>query len=115
MDGLWSNIRRDSQYQDEPALDWASHLEYLQSILQEFNPDGAPGEPTMVRYFREGLEPSIQAKIEHRGCELDSFEELVEKANDAEAKAALRPRTYAWDTNQYCLRGNRPEPEKAKT
>ncbi len=53
--------------------------------------------------------------MEQRGRELDSFEKLVEKAKDAEAKAALWPREYARDTNQYCLRGNRPEPEKAKT
>ncbi len=53
--------------------------------------------------------------MEQRGRELDSFEELVKKAKDAEAKAALRPRAYAQDTDQYYLRSNRPEPEKAKT
>ena len=103
MDGLWSNIKRDSQYQGESAFDWASYLKYLQSILREFDSDGAPGEPTIIRYFREDLKPFIQVEMEQRGCELDSFEELVKKAKDAEAKAALRPRAYAQDTDQYFL------------
>ena len=37
--------------------------------------------------------------MEQRGRELDSFEELVEKAVDAEAKAVLRPRSYAYETD----------------
>ena len=53
--------------------------------------------------------------MEQRGRELDSFEELVEKAVDAEAKAALRPRSYARETDQYCLRGSRPSAAKAST
>ncbi len=115
MDDLWSSIKRDLQYQGESALDWTSYLEYLQSILREFDSDRALGEPTMIRYFREGLKPSIWVKMEQRGRELDSFKELVKKAKDAEAKTALRPREYAWDTDQYCLQGNRLEPKKAKT
>ena len=57
----------------------------------------------MIWYFREGLKPSIRAEMKQRGRELDSLKELVEKAKDAEAKAALWPRAYAWDTNQYCF------------
>ncbi len=63
----------------------------------------------MIRYFREGLKPSIRAEIEQHDSELDSFQELVEKAKNAEAKAVFRPRVYARDTDQYCLRGNRPK------
>ena len=114
VNGLWSSIKRDSQYQSESALDWASHPEYLQSILWEFDLDGAPGEPTMIRYFWEGLKPSIRAEMEQPGRELDIFEKLVKKAKGAEAKAALWPRIYDLDTSLYCLRGNRPEPEKAE-
>ena len=51
--------------------------------------------------------------MEQRGRELDSFEEIVEKAVDAEAKAALRPRSYARDTDQHCLRGSRPSAAKS--
>ena len=45
----------------------------------------------MIRYFWEGLCPSVRVKMEQRGQELDNFKELIEKAVDAEAKAALRP------------------------
>ena len=41
MDIIWNNIKRDSQYQLEEVQDWASHLEHLQSILVEFDADGA--------------------------------------------------------------------------
>ena len=108
VDNLWSKFRRDSQYQSESVLDWASHLEHLQSILLEFDADGAPGEPTMIRYFREGLKPSIRAEMQQHGRELDSFEDTIQKAVDAEAKAALRPRSAARETDQHCPQGTRP-------
>ena len=108
INNLWSKLKRDSQYQSESVLDWASHLEHLQSILLEFDADGVPGEPTIIRYFREGLKPSIRAEMEQRGRELDSFEDTVQKAVDAEAKAALRPRSAACETDQHCPRGTRP-------
>ena len=90
---IYSKFRRDSQYQAESVLDWAAHLEYLQSILLEYNPVGAPTKPTMLRYFREGLKPSVLAELEHRDLELESFDQMVKKAVDAEAKSALRPRS----------------------
>ena len=106
VDSIWKKVKRDSQYQEESVQDWAAHLEYLQSILIEFDSEWAPEEGTMIRYFREGLRPSVRVEMEQRGRELDSFEELVEKAVDAEAKAALRPRSYARKTDQHCLRGS---------
>ena len=115
VDSIWKKVKRDSQYQDESVQDWAAHLEYLQSILIEFDSEWAPEEGTMIWYFREGLRPSVRVEMEQRGRELDSFEELVEKAVDAEAKAALRPRSYARETDQYCLRGSRPSAAKAST
>ena len=108
VDNLWSKFRRDSQYQSESVLDWASHLEHLQSILLEFDADGAPGEPTMIRYFREGLRPSIRVEMQQHGRELDSFEDTIEKAVDAEAKAALRPRSISRETDQHYPQGTRP-------
>ena len=89
VDNLWSKFKRDSQYQSECVLDFASYLKHLQSILLEFDTDGAPKEPTMIRYFQENLKPSVRAEIEQRGRELDSFEELVQKAVDVEARVAL--------------------------
>ena len=105
---ICSKFRRDSQYQAESVLDWAAHLEHLQSILLEYDPVGAPTEPTMLRYFREGLKPSILAELEHRDLELESFNQMVKKAVDAEAKSALRPCSSTKEMDQHCPRGNRP-------
>ena len=74
-------------------LDWIAYLEHLQSILLEYDPVGAPTKPTMLRYFREGLKSSIIAELKHRDLELESFDQMVKKAVDAEAKSALRPRS----------------------
>ena len=46
--------------------------------------------------------------MEQRGREKDSWEELGEKAIDAEAKASLQPSSYVRDMDQRCPRGNRP-------
>lgn len=75
----------------EEIRDWASHLEHLQSILLEFDADGAPEESDQIRFFREGLKPSIKAQMEQRGRESDDGELMIEKAVEAEAKAGLEP------------------------
>lgn len=108
VDYIWSRIKRDSQYQQEDVQDWASHLEYFQSILVEFDADGAPEESTLICFFREGLKPSIKAQMEQRGRESDSWEELVEKAVVAEAKASLQPPSFIREMDQRCTRGSRP-------
>ena len=53
--------------------------------------------------------------MEQRGQELNSFEELVIKAVDTKAKAALWPRSYACETDQHCLWGSWPSAAKAST
>ena len=89
MDTYWGKIKRDSQYQLEEVLDWAAHLEHLQAVLREFDSAATPNEETMIRYFREGLKPFIRAQLDAQGRDLDSWEEAVEKAVNAEAKALL--------------------------
>ena len=105
---ICSKFKRDSQYQAEFVLDWATHLEHLQSILLKYDPVGAPTEPTMLRYFWEDLKPSVLAELEHRDLELESFDQMVKKAVNAEAKSALRPRSSTKEMDQHCPRGNRP-------
>ena len=53
----------------------------------------------MIWYFQKGLRPSLRVEIEQRGRKLNSFEELVEKAVDKEAKATLRPHSYTCENN----------------
>ena len=62
----------------------------------------------MVRYFEEGLKPSIKAKIDQDATHLDDYEELVSKAVRAEAKAGLRPSSYVREADLQVLRGSRP-------
>ena len=90
VDTIWSRVKRDSQYQQEEIQDWAFYLEHFQFILIEFDADGAPEESALFRYFRE-------AQMEQRGREKDSWEELVEKAIDAEAK---EPSFFVRDMDQ---------------
>ena len=108
IDSIWRKLKRDSQYQLKEVYDWASHLEHLQSILMEFDPAAAPTESTMVRYFEEGLKPSIKAEMNQDATHLDDYKELVAKAVRAKAKADLRPSSYMREANLQVLRGNRP-------
>ena len=64
VDSIWKKVKRDSQYQDKSVQDWAAHLEYLQSILIEFDSEYAPEEGTMICYFRKGLRPSVRVEME---------------------------------------------------
>ena len=74
----------------------------------EFDPAAVPTESTMVRYFEEGLKPSIKAEMDQDATHLDDYEELVAKAVRAEAKAGLRPSSYVREADIQVLRGNRP-------
>lgn len=46
--------------------------------------------------------------MEQRGRELDSWDKLVEKAIDKEAKDNLQPLLLTRVMDHQCLRGNRP-------
>ena len=94
VDSIWRKLKRDSQYQLDEVYNWASYLEYLQSILMKFDPAAAPTESMIVRYFEEGLKPSIKAKMDQDATHLNDFEELVSKAMRAKAKASLQPSSY---------------------
>ena len=102
----WSRVRRNSQFQPEEVQDWASHLEHLQSILQEFDEEGAPEESDLIWFFCKSLRPSIKAQIEWRGREHNSWEEFVKKAIDAEAKTSLQLPLILREMDQRCTRGN---------
>lgn len=62
----------------------------MEAFIQEFDPAAPLKEETIIRYFREGLKPSIQGQLDARGQEPNSWEEAVEKTVDVEAKALLQ-------------------------
>ena len=57
----------------------------------------------------------MRVEMKQRGWKLDSFKELVEKAVNVEAKAALRPCSYVCETDQYCLQESWLSTTKANT
>ena len=87
-------------------LDWATHLKHLQFILLKYDLVEALTEPTMLRYFWENLKSSVLAELEHQDLELESFDQKVKKAVNAEAKLALRPRSSTKEMDQNCPQCN---------
>ena len=68
----------------------------------------------MIRYFREGLRPSVWAQLDTRGRNHNSWEEAVEKAINVEAKALLQSSASIRDMDSQCPRGNRPARKEEK-
>ena len=62
----------------------------------------------MICYFREGLKPSIKVEMEQQDQESMDFEEMVQRAVNAEAKAGLRSSTMVRESDARCPRGHRP-------
>ena len=83
-------------------------MEHLQAILREFDSVAAPNDDSLIRYFREGLRPSIRAQLDARGRDLDSWDEVVEKIVDAEAKASLQLYSRTREMDSKCPQGERP-------
>lgn len=108
VDCIWRKIRTASQYQLEEVMDWAAHLENLQAVLKEFDTVAAPNEDLLIRYFRDGLRPSIRAQLDERDRDLDNWQEVIERAIDAEAKAGRQAPSLARESDARCPRGQRP-------
>ena len=62
----------------------------------------------MICYFQKGLKPSIKVKMEQQDRESIDFEEMVQRAVNAEAKAGLRSSTMVRDSDVRYPRGHRP-------
>ena len=62
----------------------------------------------MICYFREGLKSSIKVEMEQQDRESIDFEEMVQRAVNAEAKAGLRSSTMVRELDAHCPRGHRP-------
>ena len=58
----------------------------------------------MLRYFWKNLKPSILAKLEHQNLELESFNQIVKKVINAEAKIVLQPYFSTKKIDQNCSR-----------
>ena len=85
-------------------MDWAAHLEHLQTVLQEFDADAVISEPVLIRLFRNGLRPSIHAQAKQKGRQKNTWDQAIKKAITAEAKAALNLSLWVREMNACCLR-----------
>lgn len=54
INSIWSRVKEDSQNQLEKTQEWGFHFKRLQSILLEFDADGALEESDITRFFRIG-------------------------------------------------------------
>ena len=68
----------------------------------------------MIRYFWEGLRPFIRAQLDVRDWDLDSWDEVVDKTIDAEAKANLQAPSKTKEMDSRCSRVQRPTKKEDK-
>ena len=83
-------------------------MKYLQAVFLEFNFVSALNKDTIIRYFWEDLWPSIQAQLDIRDRDLDSWDEFVDKTVDAEAKASLQAPSGTRKIDFWCPWGQQP-------
>ena len=69
-------------------MDWAAHLEHLQTILREFNANMIILKLVLIWFFRNSLKPSISAQANKNDCQKDIWDQTIKKAITAEAKTA---------------------------
>lgn len=54
-------------------MDWFVYMEYLQSVLKEFDNVAALTDNLLMRFFWDGIKPSIQAQIDEKDRNLDDW------------------------------------------
>ena len=74
VDIIWSTIQKNFQYQLEEVMDWAAHLDHLQTVFWEFHNNVVILEPVLIRMFRNGLQPFIRAQAKQDSRWKDTWE-----------------------------------------
>ena len=72
----------------------------------EFDPIAVTIESIIVKYFENGLKPSIKAEMDQNASYLNDYKELVAKAIRAKTKAGLWPSSYVRESDQQVTQGN---------
>ena len=70
-------------------MDWAAHLEHLQTVFRKFDANSVISEPVLIRLFRDGFKPFIRAQVEEKDCQKNTWDQAIKKTITVEAKAAL--------------------------
>ena len=95
-------------------MNWAAHLEHLQTVLQEFDANALISELVLIRLFRNGLRPSIRAQAQQKGCWKDTWDQTIKKVITAEAKAALNLPLSVHEMDAHYHQGHRSASKPTK-
>ena len=68
----------------------------------------------MIQCFLESLKSSVRAQIDAQSRDLNSWEEAMEIAVNAEAKVMLQSSSSTHDMDSRCPRGNKPAKKEEK-
>ena len=68
----------------------------------------------MIRYFWKGLQLFIQAQLDIRDRDLDSWDEDVDKTVDVEVKASFQAPSKIKEMDSWCSQGQRPTKKNDK-
>ena len=60
-------------------------------------------KPVLIRLFYNGLTPSIRAQAEQKGCQINTWDQAIEKAITPEAKAILNLPFLVREIDACCL------------
>ena len=68
----------------------------------------------MIWYFQKSLTPSIRAQLDAQNQDLDSWEDVVEKAVNIKAKTLLQSVSSIYKMDFRCFQGNSPVKKEEK-
>lgn len=101
---VWNKLREDAQYQIEEVQDWVAHIEYVESILLEFNTNNTPRKEKLGQTFYDVRKSLIQLWIVNI-AEIMPWDNQIRAANKFEARAKIHGSIYL---DQLCPKGTIP-------
>ena len=87
-------------------MDWAAHLEHLQTVFREFDADVVISEPVLIRLFHNGLKPSIYAQAKQEGRQKNTGDQAIKKVITADVMAALNLLLWVREMDSCCPEGH---------
>lgn len=69
------------------VIDWLAYMEHFQSVLKEFDTVVTHSDKFFMKYFRNGLRPSIHVQLDEKNHGLDNWQEVIKRAVDIKIKA----------------------------
>lgn len=88
-------------------MDWSTDIEYLPSVLKEFDGVTAPTDKLFIWYFWDDLKLSIWAQLLKKDCNLDYQQAVLEQAIDVKAKVACQAPSLACKGDACCAKDHR--------